>query len=570
MLISSLQQAVNSRLHRAENEQFLEHFRYTIVASNLLDEHPGYARPVNLPAQAPPQPEEYSLASWTVNGVAVTTTLPFTIAWLIHWAVSARSGEIGWSRLMVLIVALIASMSFLYVYARKQRLHTLRQNAVKSLTALTTNFEALEVSSSAALTMIQEVELVSRGYRLSVSSFYDTKVLNIDVLNSTTPLPPITRLEDNGATGQSRRCLRIRRLLQQVFTGSIPTLVHACRTLRNLVPQDDLDKYLDIYELSDSDIQEAYMGVVVSEFEDQESLRALRVMQWRFAVLRRVFLCALLSLPADGSKADFEPWKTAVQAMETSAFHSGAFAGKLNDILNEDELYSAAPTTPTHRNSPERERYRQQLRKANELSSELRAMQAKLLLLRDDVNRVLEGQGNVSLLNPLFTNQADSIGQDLKMLNQTYESWRSSLAATADRASHRISRSSSLRSPVSLGGLTVVDEFGIEGGPSDALRALLGESSGSAGSPVASASDEEVFEAIALPKKRRSMMTREEKMAKMQDDETKRSIAREQRQASTNMIRELETVMGTRVPHRLSKRMSTGGLPPINNRISSI
>jgi hypothetical protein len=172
MLISSLQQAVNSRLHRAENEQFVEHFRYTIIASNLLNEHPGYARPVNIPAQAPlAQPEEYSLASWTVNGVAVTTTLPFTIAWLIHWAVSARSGEIGWSRLMVLIVALIASISFLYVYARKQRLHNLRQNAVKSLTALTTNFEALEVSSSTALTMIQEVELVSRGYRLSVSPF---------------------------------------------------------------------------------------------------------------------------------------------------------------------------------------------------------------------------------------------------------------------------------------------------------------------------------------------------------------------------------------------------------------
>ena len=310
----------------------------------------------------------------------------------------------------------------------------------------------------------------------------------------------------------------------------------------------------------------------MAEFEDQESLRALRVMQWRFAVLRRVFLCSLLCLQADGSKTEFAPWRSAVSAMESLATTSGAWAEKVNDILREDEQLFAVPSTPTQRNSPERERYRQQLRKSNELSLELRAMQAKLLMLRDDVHRVMEGQGNINSLDSMFTNQAEAIGQDLKILNQTFDSWKTSLAPNINRGDRRISRTSSLRSPVSLSGLTAVDELGVDGGPSDALRALLGDSSGSGGSPTMSASDEEVFEAIALPRQRRSIMTREEKMARMHDDETRRSLAREQRQTSSNMIRELETVMNARTPNRrVSNRMSTGRILQVaGNRITSI
>ena len=230
-----LQQVVNSRLHGAENERFLEHFRYTIIASTLLNDHPAHGRPAQIPAQLRPgQPEEYSLVSWSVNGVAVATTIPFAIAWLTHWAMAGHPGGLRWSRLLVLVAALVMGLSFLYVYVRKQRLHSLRQEAVRSLKALVTNVEALEMSSSTALTMVQEVELVSRGFRLS------------------TPLPPISRLDENPASGESRRLLRIRRLLHKIFADSITTLIKESHTLRALVSQDDLDKYLDIYEVSDA------------------------------------------------------------------------------------------------------------------------------------------------------------------------------------------------------------------------------------------------------------------------------------------------------------------------------
>jgi hypothetical protein len=336
--------------------------------------------------------------------------------------------------------------------------------------------------------------------------------------------------------------------------------------LKDLVNEDNFERQIEIHEVADPDIQESFSGATISEIEDQESLRALRTMHLRFSVLRRVFLCYLLSLEANGSGDDIQPWKATLEAIESLAKSTGEQAEKLNDMLREDEKHNPIQSTTTKRNSPERERYRQQLRKTNELASELRTMQTKLLILRDDVSRHLEGPGSTTIIPPLFTTQAESIGQDLRALNQTYESWKTAIVPPSERADRRVSwTSSGLRSPISLGGLTVVDELGISGGPSDALRALSGESSGSGGSPVASMSDEEVFEAIAIPRLRRTM-TREEKMMRLQEDETKRALAKEQRMASNNMMRELESV----ITSRSSKRMSTGRLLAAATRVSSL
>jgi hypothetical protein len=337
--------------------------------------------------------------------------------------------------------------------------------------------------------------------------------------------------------------------------------------LKDLVNTDNFERQIEIHEVAEPDIQEAFSGATISEIEDQESLRALRTMHLRFSVLRRVFLCFLLSLEANGNGKDIHPWKAALEAMESLAKTTGDRAEQINDMLREDEMHNPVQSTPTHRSSPEKERYRQQLRKTNELASELRTMQTKLLILRDDVSRLLEGPGNATSIPALFAAQTESIAQDLKALNQTYDSWKTAILPPSDRADRRISwTSSGLRSPISLGGLTVVDELGISGGPSDALRALSGESSGSGGSPVASlVSDEEVFEAIAVPRVRRAM-TREEKIFKLQEEETKRAAAREQRMSSSNMMRELESV----ITARSSKRMSTGRILATASRVSSL
>jgi hypothetical protein len=380
----------------------------------------------------------------------------------------------------------------------------------------------------------------------------------------------VTMFEDRPSHQQVRRCSRLRRLLHEIYAQSIPIIIKSCQALKDLVPLDDVERYMEIYEVSEADVQEAFSGAVVSEVDDQESLRALRAVHLRFAILRRVFMCSMLSLDANGNKRDLKSWSVMVATMEYLAIMTVEWVDRLNNMIKDDDKFIATPSTPTHRTSPEKERYRQQLRKANELAAELRTMQAKLFVLRDDVTRILDGSGSLATIPTLFINQAESIGQDIRNLHQTYDNWKTALNPPSSDGNRRISLTSSagLRSPISLGGLWSVDELTASGNPADALRILSGESSGSEMSPRGSSADEEVFEAVGLPRSRK-VMTKEDKINWLQEEESKRAHARESRLTTNNMMRELESVIKDRTTHRSSKRMSTGRIPQ-SSRVSSL
>lgn len=146
--------------------------------------------------------------------------------------------------------------------------------------------------------------------------------------------------------------------------------------------------------------------------------------------------------------------------------------------------------------------------------------------------------------------QYESIGQDLKMVQQAWEEGKAALASGIDRNEKRLSSLSALLSPVtSLSGLTTVEE----GGALEAFKALTGESPPS--STFGSAQDEaEVFEAVAMPRPR-SLLTREERLVKMKEEREKREQARESMEANRGMLRELEMVINLR-PKRASAPVS--------------
>jgi hypothetical protein len=361
-------------------------------------------------------------------------------------------------------------------------------------------------------------------------------------------LPPISRIEEKG---QTRRCQRLRRSLRAAYADTIPVLAEQCDTLKRLIQEDDLEKYLDVYEISNPDLQEAALSYSVEEFEDAETLKALRILQYRLSTLRRVYLCSLLALEADGGKPDFARWSTVVDSMKDTARPVGQWSEKFNRVLAEEEQFvlpSPAKAAPT----PGREKIRNSVRKLSGLSSGIRGLQAKMQVLREETNKSLEETEDVADVGHHLLAQYDSIGADLKSLVQAWEAGKNALALNIDRHERRISQASSgLRSPVSsLGGLTAVDE----GSPSDALRALNGDLlsplQSAPPSDQGSTSDDEVFEAIAIPKTR-ATMSREERMQKIQDDRIRQAALREQRESSTNMLRELESVINMR-PHRVT------------------
>jgi hypothetical protein len=373
----------------------------------------------------------------------------------------------------------------------------------------------------------------------------------------------------------NRRCNRSRRVLCDAYKSLIPNIIQACQELQDWVKLENYEMHLELHEVSEPDIIEALSGATVLEIEDQESLRALRAMHLRFSILRRVYLCRLLSLDANGSQKEKKPWRIALQGMNMLIVSTGKYAEKLGPLLEDIDLHNApSALSPTLRSSPEREKCKKQLAKMAELANDLRTMQTKLFICRDDVSRLIESNASTSnstvstQIQSLLNTTVDTIGHDIKSLSSTYEGVRAAIVPHPQMESRRISWNSLysttsplIRSPTNpFGHLSVVSEGGK---PLDALRALSGDSSASGGSPIAGSigSDEEVFEAIGLPRVRRA--PRDPNMMEEMN-------ARKERAAQgSHVVRELESVIEGR---RKMKRMSTGriGMAVTSNRISSL
>ena len=113
---------------------------------------------------------------------------------------------------------------------------------------------------------------------------------------------------------------------------------------------------------------------------------------------------------------------------------------------------------------------------------------------------------------------------------------------------------SSLLSPMSsIGGLTAVEEGGT---PEDALKALTGDSVSNRSSMGTTTSDDEVFEAVAMPRQR-STLTREERIFKMQEERERQAMLRSKRDANTSMLRELESVINLRPKTNTAPRITS-------------
>ena len=434
---------------------------------------------------------------------------------------------------MALVLMVFIVVAFVgYAYVRRQWLKFLRRHAVTEITSLTANWQAFEVSASSALSLVQEVELVSKGYRLS------------------TPLPPASRIEDQAT---ARRCIRLRKTLYRAYAAILPVCSDSCNSIRTLIEEDDLDKYLEVYDINAQDAKEAAGPDALSVLEDDaESLKSLRVLSYRAAVLRRVTLSSLMSLRAEGGKPDFNRWRVANEVMNDLSKTIGIWAEKLQSCLSDMETI-ATPITPARCPTlPVRDKMRAQVRKISMLSSGIRSLQAKMQILREETNRSIEQSEDLTDLGPNLMAQYEAIGADLKELMQAWEAGKSSLQNNLTKHERRISRSSSVRSPVSsIGGLTAVEEGG---GPADALKALTGDSLSSRSS--AAPSDDEVFEAIAMPRQR-STLTREERILKVQDERERQAALRASRDANTSMLRELESVISLRPKKTSAPRITS-------------
>ena len=152
-----------------ENERFLDQFRYSIIASQLLTYE---AKP---PAETEVadllRHDEISVRhannSFSLQGVAVSLSISFLMAWILHWCrASSLAFAIHWLSLCGMMILLVIMAVAIYGYAGRKSSQRARRVAVEALSDLISQSHSLDSVARSALGLIQEVEIVSRGYEM--------------------------------------------------------------------------------------------------------------------------------------------------------------------------------------------------------------------------------------------------------------------------------------------------------------------------------------------------------------------------------------------------------------------
>jgi len=547
--LRSIRSSATSIQH-VSSEQILERFRYIIVASQLLSD------------EAPPRPIEHEPRerdNSLLQGAVATAVLSFVAAWVLKWLGSRRSTivrSLSWVELCTYCVAIFCLGGALLLFLRRRYAKYVQKAAATSLTRLVNDSHTFDTTAGRTLRFIQEVELVARGYDLS------------------TPMPPVSRLEDKKAV---RRCQKLRAGLIQSLTVLITMYVESHLVLQSFVSQQDLQRYHDIYEISLIEYSDAIRVANESSAEGNLALRELRFALRLHAVARKVFLCDLLALRTSNGWQRVRQWRSVQLILREIEEETWARQQTLSTHLQEEEFGleseqrlsrtdSNGSDSPAAEGQAHSQQYRIQRRRFEDIAHGIRALNAKIHVLREEISGLESANTDEPVVLAALNKHYETLGSDIRALQYDWE--RGSKAMLLSVATDQRSRPGSLspRTPMSpcpsLGGFTVVD-----GGPAEALRLLSGDNRSSRSSD-ATLFDEEVFEATSKPMSRKRMsisggLTREEKIAKMNEERRKRATMQENADTTTNMLRELQMVIKHR-PHQRSP--ST----PISHRVMSL
>lgn len=381
----------------------------------------------------------------------------------------------------------------------------------------------------------------------------------------------------------------MRRTLQSVYATVTPNFETAAVDLEPQAHPEDLDRFLEVYDIRKDDIEDAKIGFVDVQQEELESLRSLKLYQYRLSTLRKVLLCTLSSIPATGRKADAVRWRVAVAVMEYLTQLLKDSNSMLNKLIqDEQELPAGArPSRPSSMSARPHSTPAMitvppaATKSITSLNTGVHALSARMHLLRSSMPMPATSQadrppsfGNTTAA--LWQEQYDALGDDLQALLREWEQGRDSVNRDSIKLERRVSglsRSSSNGLGVVMendDGETTVD---ITTARARALKALTGEgvkrssyplplhlplsppiSVIDGGSDTASPMEEReaVFEAVAMPRvrQRNSLggMTREQRIAKMQEEQQKAVARRRSREVQGDMMNELKTVIGQRRP----------------------
>lgn len=117
----------------------------------------------------------------------------------------------------------------------------------------------------------------------------------------------------------------------------MPALGDTARALRPYANSDDLERFLDVYDVHEDDLTDALSPPVTSLEEQSGTLAELRLHQSRMSTLRRLVICTLLSIPATGRKEDATRWRSSVHEMVKLSTLLGTTSQEIVKLLHDEE-----------------------------------------------------------------------------------------------------------------------------------------------------------------------------------------------------------------------------------------
>lgn len=159
---------------KSEHNHFLDQFRFILVGSQLLTERgksthhrkesdqrdPHAATPLTTDPQLP----------FSLEGALTAALIPFVIVWALSylgWQIFSKN--FVWrdgADLLVPVLALAAVSSYLYAYASRKLRETICRSALVEASRMINAAQSFDSISSAAITLVSELEVISRGYEL--------------------------------------------------------------------------------------------------------------------------------------------------------------------------------------------------------------------------------------------------------------------------------------------------------------------------------------------------------------------------------------------------------------------
>ncbi|KAI9277489.1 Mysoin-binding motif of peroxisomes-domain-containing protein [Sporodiniella umbellata] len=261
--------------------------------------------------------------------------------------------------LVTLTCSTSASFFFYYRYRRQSSIRQLYQSVLSKIQSFIEYCDTLDAKVHRVLITVQEIELVSRGYRLS------------------TPLSPISRIEQSS---RNKKCIPLRNKLASVLRRAFITHEEGIIDLINVVDKQHLLSLYGMYNVNSI----ASLSAVEVMDDEPYTLDQLKTLTQVMHLKRRECMVHFLALGAD---MDEKGWKIVNDVLDHLLNEIKTLTGEIENALDA-EFYKPLNEFNGDTSDIEDPSLKTFIHRLGSLEQELRTLEANIYLCNECVQQL--------------------------------------------------------------------------------------------------------------------------------------------------------------------------------------